>query len=134
MFASAKRSTVRSTMSSSRAIQAKKNESFFAYIYRKMKEMLMGLWGYSRKFLWVSTTGKLPLIQDSSSSSSPSPSPTSWKCKKSSSKYREVLIAIFSGRKVQHDVSASVLNKLTFYYIINLSPPYPLLTQLPPAS
>ena len=60
MFASAKRSSVRSTMSSSRAIQTKKNESFFGYIYRKLREMFMGLWGYSRKFLWVSTTGTPP--------------------------------------------------------------------------
>ena len=51
---------MRSTMSSSRAIQAKKNESFFGYIYRKLREMFMGLWGYSRKFLWVSTTGTPP--------------------------------------------------------------------------
>lgn len=55
MLASTKKSTVRSTLSSSRA--APKNETFFAFMFRKLKEAFMGLWMYSRKFLWVSTTG-----------------------------------------------------------------------------
>ena len=63
MFASTKRSGVRSTMSSSRAVQKpRKDESFFAYIFRKVREMFMGLWGYSRKFLWVATTGTCAII------------------------------------------------------------------------
>ena len=58
MFSSAKRSSVgRSTVSSSRALPRAK-ESFPVYIYRKVKEMFMGFWMYSRKFLWVTTTGR----------------------------------------------------------------------------
>jgi len=57
MFSSTKRSTVRSTVSSSRASAPRKNEGFLAFIVRKIREMFMGLWGYSRKFLWISTTG-----------------------------------------------------------------------------
>lgn len=64
MFSSAKRSTVRSTVTSSRSAAPRKNEGFLAYIVRKVREMFMGLWGYSRKFLWVSTTGNSWASQD----------------------------------------------------------------------
>lgn len=56
MLASTKKSNVRSTVTSSRGVGIKKNESFFDYILRKLKEAFIGLWGFSRKFLWVSTT------------------------------------------------------------------------------
>jgi len=63
MLASTKKSTVRSTVSSSRGGAAKKNESFFGYLVRRLREMFMGLWGFSRKFLWVSTTSNLNISQ-----------------------------------------------------------------------
>ena len=64
MFSSAKRSTVRSTVASTRSTAPRKNEGFVAFIIRRLKEMFMGLWGYSRKFLWVSTTGNSQVSQD----------------------------------------------------------------------
>lgn len=57
MLASTKKSGVRSTVSSSRASGMKKPETFMSYLFRKMKEIFMGFWMYSRKFLWISTTG-----------------------------------------------------------------------------
>ena len=57
MLASTKRSNVRSTISSSRGSVQKKNETFMGYIIRKCREIWGGFWGFSRRFLWISTTG-----------------------------------------------------------------------------
>jgi hypothetical protein len=57
MLFSTKKSQGSTLTSTTRTTAAKKKETFWAYIMRKCREAFMSLWMYSRKFLWISTTG-----------------------------------------------------------------------------
>ena len=63
MLASTKKTLNNSTVASKTG-SIKQKESFFAFIFRKVREALNRVYLFSRKCLWVSSTGTLLLIQD----------------------------------------------------------------------
>lgn len=50
---------LRSTVNSSRASSTSvKKDGFFMYAYKRMMEFLTNFWNRTRRFLWISSTGK----------------------------------------------------------------------------
>lgn len=61
MLASSKRSMNSSTMAASKSSinKPKANEGFRVYLFNKISDISSKVWGGCRKFMWITSTGKL---------------------------------------------------------------------------
>jgi hypothetical protein len=58
MQSSIKKPLANSTVSSLKSSTGNRKESFFAFIFRRVREALTQILAFSRKCLWVTSTGK----------------------------------------------------------------------------
>lgn len=57
MLASSKKTLNNSTVATSKSTVAKQKETFFAFVFRKIREAFARVYLFSRRCLWVSSTG-----------------------------------------------------------------------------
>ena len=97
MLASTKK-TLNSSTVATKSSSTKQKESFFAFIFRKIREAFNRVYLFSRKCLWVSSTGTISFIQGLLWSFCRLLLLTSWRCRRNSWKFRvAVHLLICSG-------------------------------------
>ena len=97
MLASTKK-TLNSSTVATKSSSTKQKESFFAFIFRKIREAFNRVYLFSRKCLWVSSTGTISFIQGLLWSFCHLLLLTSWRCRRNSWKFRAAVhLLICSG-------------------------------------